>query len=211
MSHLVNGFFTGNITPSATVAGCVEIFENVWPEPDNTISMIENRVRDPNTDMCWEKATTFGDGQFQNLRTNKHLGITNYAHVYNDDVFQQVHNQFYALLLATTRGYQQRFGIEEGLWHEDYNLLKYSDRQQYGQHYDGTSHNSRAVSAICYLNNNYEGGDLEFVNFKLKIKPEPGMLVLFPSSYAYAHIAHPIISGTKYAIVTWLRDQNNYN
>jgi predicted 2-oxoglutarate/Fe(II)-dependent dioxygenase YbiX len=67
----------------------------------------------------------------------------------------------------------------------------------------------RSVSAICYLNNDYEGGELEFPHFNLTIKPEPGMLILFPSNFAYAHIAHPIISGTKYALVTWLRDRDD--
>lgn len=210
MSEFINGFFSGHLEPSATVGGCIEIFEKAWPDPARTIAMIESRTSDPNRDTRWEKASTFGGGQYQNLRTNKHLDITHYGKLYNDEVFQNIHNQFYALLLATTIGYQQRLGIDEPLWHEDYNLLKYSDNQYYGKHYDGTSYNHRALSAICYLNDDYDGGELEFVNFKIKIKPQAGMLILFPSSFAYSHIAHPIVSGTKYAIVTWLRDQNKF-
>lgn len=210
MSELINGLFPGRLEPSTTVAGCIEIYENAWPDPVSTISMIEKRTSDPSRDTRWEKASTFGGGQYQHLRTNKHLDITHYGKLYGDEVFQNIHNQFYALLLATTLGYSKRNGLEEPLWHEDYNLLKYSDSQYYGKHYDGTSYNARTVSAICYLNDDYEGGELEFVNFKLKIKPQAGMLILFPSSFAYAHVAHPIVSGTKYAIVTWLRDQNNF-
>jgi hypothetical protein len=33
------------------------------------------------------------------------------------------------------------------------------------------------------------------------------MLILFPSNYAYSHIAHPITNGTKYAMVTWIKDR----
>lgn len=211
MSHLINGFFTGDLQPSTTVAGCIEIFENAWPNPQETIAMIEQRTSDGTRDTRWEKATTFGGGQFQNIRTNKHLDITHYAKLYDDSVFQNIHNQFYTLLLATTIGYSKRNKIDEDLWHEDYNLLKYADNQAYGCHYDGMTSTGRAVSAICYLNNDYEGGELEFPHFNLTIKPEPGMLLLFPSNFAYAHIAHPIKSGTKYAIVTWLRDRNNFN
>lgn len=211
MAEVVNGLFPGTLLPNTTIAGCIEIFENAWPNPEQTIKMVEDRTRDPDRDTRWEKATTFGGGQFQNIRTNKHLDITHYGKLYNDEVFQNIHNQFYALLLATTIGYSNRMGIDEPLWHEDYNLLKYSDNQSYGKHYDGMTSTGRAVSAICYLNNDYEGGELEFPHFGIKIKPEPGMLILFPSNYAYAHIAHPIISGTKYAIVTWLRDQDNFN
>jgi predicted 2-oxoglutarate/Fe(II)-dependent dioxygenase YbiX len=66
---------------------------------------------------------------------------------------------------------------------------------------------ARCVSALCYLNDDYEGGELEFTNFNVKIKPLPGMLILFPSNYAYRHVAHPIKSGTKYSLVTWIRDR----
>jgi hypothetical protein len=129
--------------------------------------------------------------------------------MHNDPVFQNIHNQFNMLLLATTLGFNERFQINEPFWHEDYNLLKYSSGQQYRRHYDGVTASGRAISAICYLNNNYDGGEIEFVNFNIKIKPEPGMLILFPSSYPYAHIAHPINSGIKYAIVTWIRDRSD--
>jgi predicted 2-oxoglutarate/Fe(II)-dependent dioxygenase YbiX len=87
-------------------------------------------------------------------------------------------------------------------------MLRYKGGQQYKAHADGTTADGRSVSAIVYLNNDYEGGEVEFVNFGVKIKPEPGMLLLFPSNYPYTHIAHPVISGTKYAIVTWMKDRN---
>jgi predicted 2-oxoglutarate/Fe(II)-dependent dioxygenase YbiX len=67
----------------------------------------------------------------------------------------------------------------------------------------------RVVSAILYLNDDYEGGHLEFPNFGIKIKPQAGMLILFPSNYAYTHAAHPVTKGTKYALVTWIRDRQN--
>ena len=71
----------------------------------------------------------------------------------------------------------------------------------------GSTDVSRQVSCVCYLNDDYQGGELEFPNFKVKIKPEQGMLILFPSSFPYLHIAHPITQGIKYTLVTWLRDK----
>jgi predicted 2-oxoglutarate/Fe(II)-dependent dioxygenase YbiX len=67
----------------------------------------------------------------------------------------------------------------------------------------------RAISALVYLNNDYTGGEIEFPNHNVKIKPLPGMMNLFPSNFAYLHQAHPVIEGTKYALVTWIRDRNN--
>jgi hypothetical protein len=209
MAEMINGLFPGKILPTTTIAGCIDIYENAWPNPQQTIEMVEKRISDPTSDTSWEKATTIGLGQDQEIRTNKHLNITHYAKRNDDPVFQNIHNQFNILLLATTIDYNKRFYINEPFWHEDYNLLKYSSNQLYHRHYDGVTASGRCVSAICYLNNNYEGGELEFPNFGIKITPQPGMLILFPSNYAYAHIAHPVTSGTKYAIVTWIRDRGD--
>jgi predicted 2-oxoglutarate/Fe(II)-dependent dioxygenase YbiX len=93
------------------------------------------------------------------------------------------------------------------MYHENYNVLRYRTGQEYKPHSDGSTGSGRAISAICYWNDDYEGGEIEFPNFNIKIKPEPGMLLLFPSNYPYKHIAHPVIEGTKYAIVTWIHDR----
>jgi predicted 2-oxoglutarate/Fe(II)-dependent dioxygenase YbiX len=97
--------------------------------------------------------------------------------------------------------------MDHGLWHEDYSALKYSEGEEYRAHYDGHTATGRSISALVYLNSNFDGGELEFVNFGIKIKPQPGMLILFPSNFAYQHIAHPIVSGTKYSLVTWIKDR----
>jgi predicted 2-oxoglutarate/Fe(II)-dependent dioxygenase YbiX len=60
---------------------------------------------------------------------------------------------------------------------------------------------------LIYLNDDYEGGEIEFVNFDIKIKPKAGTLIMFPSNYPYSHIAHPVISGTKYAVSTFLHER----
>lgn len=202
----VGNIFPGRIEPSATVGGCIEIFENAWPDSEQTIKDIESEALDPLSDWKWKKAEIHNRG-IQDYRTNYDLGITHLAEDYNNSFAKKMHNQFYFLLLAATIPYAERYDIDE-MYHERYNLLKYSSGQEYKAHKDGGGGLNRTLSAICYLNSDYEGGELEFVNFGIKIKPEPGMLILFPSNYAYSHIAHPIISGTKYAIVTWIRDHD---
>jgi predicted 2-oxoglutarate/Fe(II)-dependent dioxygenase YbiX len=54
------------------------------------------------------------------------------------------------------------------------------------------------------LNDDYEGGEINFPRFNLKIKPEKNSLILFPSNYVYNHSAEPVKNGTKYAIATFL-------
>jgi len=80
--------------------------------------------------------------------------------------------------------------------------LKYEPNQKYVMHYDdGSKHvSNRVTSCIIYLNDSYEGGEIEFFNFGIKEKPIRNSMVLFPSNYPYAHVAHKVISGTRYAI-----------
>jgi hypothetical protein len=61
----------------------------------------------------------------------------------------------------------------------------------------------RCISFIWYLNSVSNGGETEFVN-NIKITPEKGKLVLFPSTWTYPHCSRPVISNDKYIIVGWL-------
>lgn len=208
MALQINGFFLGELMPSATIAGCIDIFEKAWPNPELAIKMAEDACQEADSDIFWARAPTLDEGQNQNSRTNKLLPITLLANLTNNASLQNIHNQFNMLLLASTVPYVQRYAIQENLWHEPYGLLKYQEGEEYKQHYDGGTSIGRAVSALVYLNNDYEGGEIEFPNFGVKIKPQAGMLILFPSNYAYSHIAHPVTKGTKYCMVTWLRDRD---
>ena len=207
MGSMVNGFFPGVLHPNTIVAGCINIHENVWPNPQETINAIEKECANSDSPEAWFRAETIGSGTFQSARTNLNMGVTDLALRQNSLLMQNIHNQFNMILLAATQSYANRYDIHDQLIHEPYSVLKYSGGQEYKAHYDGGSTTGRCISAITYLNDDYEGGELEFPNFDIKIKPEPGMLILFPSNFAYSHIAHPVSNGTKYAIVTWIRDR----
>jgi predicted 2-oxoglutarate/Fe(II)-dependent dioxygenase YbiX len=207
MTINVNGLFLGEIKPDATVAGCIDLFENAWPNPEETISTVEKEVQRVDSKIYWEKAGTIGDGVHQSARTNELLAVSHLANVANNSICQNIHNQFYTLLLASTNPYAVRYGINEPFFHEGYSLLKYANDQQYKAHYDGGTEIGRCVSALVYLNADFVGGELEFPHFGVKIAPQPGLLVLFPSNFAYKHIAHPVVKGTKYALVTWIKDR----
>ena len=62
---------------------------------------------------------------------------------------------------------------------------------------------NRDFSILIYLNNEYDGGKLAFPNFLCKVAPSTGLLVAFPSDHRYLHAAEPVISGERYALVSW--------
>jgi hypothetical protein len=206
MLSALNGFYFGNINPDNRICGAIDIFENFWPNPEKTIEMVENECNDIDSDVYWERASTIGDGPFQKIRTNKLTKISHLATVADNTAFQNIHNQFNVLLTAAFAGYQDRYKLFGNFHNEGFSLLKYSEGEYYGDHYDYHPENRRQITAICYLNNNFEGGELEFPYFDIKVKPQPGMLLLFPSNYAYRHISHTITKGTKYSLVTWMLD-----
>ena len=58
------------------------------------------------------------------------------------------------------------------------------------------------VSALLYINDDYEGG--EFVVAEKEIKPNKGSAVIFPSNFMYPHRANEVKSGIRWSIVAWL-------
>ncbi len=88
-------------------------------------------------------------------------------------------------------------------------LLKYTKGGFYKTHCDSGTHNHRELSAVIFLNNDYEGGHLQFFepNSKdliLDVKPDVGKVVLWPSNYLFPHQATPVTKGTRYTIVSWM-------
>ena len=203
---MINGLFHQKMQPTKTLAGCIQIFENAWLDPQDTIDAVEQECLKPETGMNWVRAETVGNNHNQTHRTNSNFGITHTAETTGNELAMAIHNQFYLLLLKTTILYDEKYDVGN-MYHEGYSMLRYRTGQEYKAHKDGNTISGRSLSAILYLNDDYTGGDIEFVFHDVKIKPKAGMLILFPSNYAYAHIAHPVTSGTKYAIVTWITDR----
>ena len=57
----------------------------------------------------------------------------------------------------------------------------------------------RSISYIFYLNDVFEGGEIEFYN-GTKIKPERGKLIFFPSSWNYVYKSNIPLSNNKYVL-----------
>lgn len=101
-------------------------------------------------------------------------------------------------------------GIE---WIEPPGILRYPPGGTYRSHADDSAWDTvsrqwvrtidRDFSLLIYLNDDFEGGAIYFNNFDLRIQPKAGMLVAFPSDYRYLHTAEKVISGERYAIVSW--------
>jgi hypothetical protein len=58
-------------------------------------------------------------------------------------------------------------------------------------------------AALTYLNDDYEGGEIYFPDYDLEIKPLPGELIFFPGTQHYIHGVREVVSGNRYALMTF--------
>jgi hypothetical protein len=192
---------------SRILGPCIAEWQNVWKDTDSIIEGIETTVKN-SPSVSFKNALVVGaNGNLEKgrKRTNSDLSLSESA--FQEEFFRTLNNDYFLTLLAATQWYKTQFDIYENFDHaESYNLLRYETGEEYKAHYDGGIREARSISPILYLNDDYEGGEIEFVNFGIKIKPKAGSLYIFPSTFPYAHIAHPVTEGTKYAIVTWLHE-----
>jgi len=87
-----------------------------------------------------------------------------------------------------------------------YEILRYREGEKFDAHIDaivGRHEGFRQLSGLAYLNDDYAGGELTFPRQQVRIKPEAGDIVLFPSNFCFPHASTPVTQGTKYAVVTW--------
>ena len=69
---------------------------------------------------------------------------------------------------------------------------------------DGLENSRRMMVHTLYLNTVKEGGETEFLHQSVRVTPEQGTLVLFPSYWTHPHRGNPPLEGEKYVMNTWL-------
>jgi hypothetical protein len=113
-----------------------------------------------------------------------------------------LHQEIYEKLKYCVDDYASYWGINV-TYYEAFNFVKYEgEGSHFNIHADhGPAYNC-TVSAVIYINDDYEGGELKFPRMdNLTYKPRVGDIVLCPSNYIYEHASLPIKSGTKYCVV----------
>lgn len=91
-------------------------------------------------------------------------------------------------------------------------LLQYTEHGKYLSHIDTflgvDSKECRKLTVLAFLNDDFEGGKLYLQSGNEKIYPpqSAGTILVFPSFLL--HGVEPVISGTRYSVVTWLIGPN---
>jgi len=182
----------------------IVIYKNAIPEELDLANRYENALTKENSRFSWEDAQV-GYGDLQNEHRDcqdfkykeEHLGKE------DEDSFdlRLMHQQVSKILRQCLDDYCGMYGVEVS-YQEAINVVKYGPNDFFNVHSDDGEPYRCTISTVGYINSDYDGGELWFNFFDVKIKPGPGDIVISPSSYIYSHASLPVVSGTKYALVT---------
>ena len=88
---------------------------------------------------------------------------------------------------------------------EPWEVLKYEKGQMVTWHCDDGEVHPSKVSFVYYINDDYEGGEIQFKNkvYTMPIKPSKDSLIIFPSGTDYIHRVLPVTEGTKYSVISF--------
>ena len=180
---------------------------------ESAISRLESNL-DGSTQYKWQPAmvTESDDPELDarncvDFKIGKHYKTLGPANEQNKELYE-LHQDVFDSIYPTSQDYGRYWGVGVQYF-ESFNFVKYEGA---GKHFKVHADHGPAyvctVSIVAYLNDDYEGGEIYFPRFDLTIKPEPGDVVIFPSTYIYEHASQPMISGTKYSVVV-MTDYND--
>lgn len=113
-----------------------------------------------------------------------------------------LHHEIYEKLKFCIDDYAKYWGINV-VYYEAFNFVKYEgEGKHFNIHADhGPAYNC-TVSAVIYINDAYEGGEIKFPRLDGYVhEPKVGDIAIFPSNYIYEHASLPMRSGIKYCVV----------
>ena len=91
---------------------------------------------------------------------------------------------------------------------EQFRMKMYDNngKDQFKDHVDVGDHASakRFLVMFLYLNDVKEGGETNFPNLNVAIKPKCGRILLFPANWQYRHSGLPPVSSQKYIVGSYL-------
>jgi prolyl 4-hydroxylase len=102
-------------------------------------------------------------------------------------------------------------------WGEPLQVVRYRPGQQFQPHHDahgtGADERKRILTALLYLNSEYEGGETHFTQLGIRVRGGPGDLLFFRNLDAagapdmrLVHAGLPVTKGEKWLATRWVRD-----
>jgi hypothetical protein len=195
------------------IAPGIVAFYDVMEEPQSFISDIEGLVEIKNLQWVPGNIRSVGDGvdvehvHTPSIREVETIGIPAFDRDpqlrNNGGILLDLHTFLNQNVYPAAAEYAVDFGIQPYATGENWQILKYGKGHHFDNHIDDNKAFPRTFSISYYLNDDYEGGEIEFPRFDIKIKPVANQAIVFAANYVYNHKIHPVTNGTRYTIVNW--------
>jgi hypothetical protein len=178
-----------------TLAGAIDIFEDCWEYPENTIKLLESQCEDPARDKVnWESAG-YCDA----------LNLSRTVRKSENPIIHKIYDDFRDVLTETIKEYIPRYMITEDIHsNSPYQFLRFSKGQALPRGYN----RNQAVTTLLSING---GMEVVFPTQNIWIKFKPNMMIIFPSNFAYQFESKPVTKGRQYVIMTFLSDGKDSN
>jgi len=186
---------------------------------DEYVKVYTNVIRKETCDEFSEKIRNekqkndFNSPMTDLLRTGKYVNV--YAtdakfKTFSEKVIRDLSSDIARRYVKDVRPFYYSYG--DRLSTSDAHILDYSKDDFFRIHHDHYAESlnfSRLLTVCAYLNDDYEGGLLEFPSIGKTYRFKKGDVIVFPSNWMYYHGVTPITSGNRYTIVFWLGISNN--
>jgi predicted 2-oxoglutarate/Fe(II)-dependent dioxygenase YbiX len=175
-------------------------YEDAIKNPFEIVELLEQtnpELTDSDAITQWNEWVASGDGERYVFGSQKH---TNKAKLSTSS--EKVANIYQTLsdaLLRCGKHYCDSLGLEY-MEPSPISISKYQQGSSMGPHVDwhGETDIEPIMSAVLYLNDDLVGGELDFPELNVRIKPTAGSIIIFPSVAPYYHQSLEVKSGVKY-------------
>jgi len=153
----------------------------------------------------WKPATVESGRSAPNVRNCDHLDVTHPDTVAGNPLREELITQVTVLSGQWARAYEKTYvsiGLSERV---GLGMARYGVGGYYRQHHDNHTDEVRTISMIAVLDTEFEGGELSFFDGEHVLDLAPGQVCLFPATFQYPHEVKPVLSGTRYSLISWLR------
>lgn len=177
----------------------IKVFDNIIPSTvcDDIISNLKNSP-------LWSPAVVGKRGLTdKSIRNLDMISLSNSSIKNQSKIIKEFDDKLVTFSLKAIKRYRQDFKHVVINNDTGYDLLRYNEGCFYTVHTDSFLERPRTVSCSFALNDDYEGGEFAFFDKEIKIKLKKGSVLMFPSNFMYPHEILPVLSGTRYSIITW--------
>ena len=144
----------------------------------------------------------------QNLKEDTSIKKSTDMVISGKDEWKDIDELLFTSLAKALSRVKKQFEFFNGPFKDvGYAVQRTKPGEYYHWHVDSGSHqlSDRQLVAIWYLNDiEGPGGETEFLNQAIKIKPETGKLILFPPFWTHEHRGVKLQKSVKYIATTWV-------